>query len=454
MREKKRRVGKVAAKPMIALDGPSALMLYRDRDEALQKSVDGGIRSDRASARASRFGGLFSSERDRRLDGEASTGIDDDSQEDWYYLSDEDVAAELLADANVFGSALQRDWADKPDEEASHQDQEPAYDNSSARFHVSDDDGSLKQLNRIARLERTRRCDLSRCASRSSELKQIPFDALGIEPPMPSSPLYLLVSHCERRRQVRNVHERVCSSVIEPDYFKLLGNQVLVPAPEFCFLLLAKDLSLPNLVQIGMELCGHYRMVGALSNSLVRSRRTIYNCDVLTTPERIRDFLANVRGFPGISRARRAARYLVSGSASPMETILYLLLCLPRTLGGYGMPAPSLNVKRGVNKSASKFTFARTLVPDLYWSEARLDVEYDSEEFHAEEAALKRGARRTMALRAMHVDVFSMTGDMVRDSVAFDGFAHLLARRLHKRIRRPGQATLRRHQELRASLLS
>ena len=117
------------------------------------------------------------------------------------------------------------------------------------------------------------------------------------------------------------------------------------------------------------------------------------------------------------------------------------------------MPAPVLNVKRSVNKAASQFTFASTLIPDLYWSKARLDVEYDSEEFHAEEDALNRGARRTMALRAMKVDVFSVTWDMVRDSNAFDGFAHLLARRLHKRIRRSDKKVLRRRGELRAALL-
>lgn len=435
---------------MIALDGPSALVLYRDRDAQLREAAEKskwrgaplrGSLCDRTGA---------ADACDSNLDDDGCAQNDDSLLDDLYHLSDEDIAAELDATTDVNGCAIQCDWADAQDEQLS---EDCAAQSGLTQLSAAADD-ALDQPRQVAKLEYTRRYDLSRCASRSADLKQIPLAELGIETPAEvGSPLYLLVGIHERRRKVRQVNERALSNAIGPGWFKLLGGQVLVPVPEFCFLLLAAHVSVANLVQIGMELCGHYRMVGALSNSLTWSRRTIYNCDALTTPERIRDFLDSAKGFPGIARARRAAKYLVSGSASPMETILYLLLCLPRSLGGYGMPAPVLNVKRRVNKKAGQFTFARTLIPDLYWSKARLDVEYDSEEFHAEEDALNRGARRTMAMRAMKVDVFSMTGDMVRDSNAFDGFAHLLARRLHKRIRRPDKKVLRRRGELRAALL-
>ena len=72
-----------------------------------------------------------------------------------------------------------------------------------------------------------------------------------------------------------------------------------------------------------------------------------------------------------------------------METALYLLLCLPRKLGGYGLPRPTLNAKRKVTALAGSFTLSRTLVPDLFWSSAMFDMEYDSEEFHASAEALR-----------------------------------------------------------------
>ena len=274
-----------------------------------------------------------------------------------------------------------------------------------------------------------------------------------MQPPVEGAPLYLLVSGITTRRAVRNVRERTCSVALPSDCFKLLGGQVLVPTPEFCFLLLSKHVNLATLIQLGMEMCGHYRMVGAMSSTLTQSKRTIYNCDALTTPERIISFLDSMQGFPGINQARRAAQYLVADSASPMETTLYMLLCLPNALGGYGLPTPALNAKRPVNQNAQSFTFSHTLIPDLYWKQALLDVEYDSEEFHASKDALDKGARRTLALRAMHVDVFSMTSDMVHDEAAFHTFARLLARRLHKRIRKPTELMQERRAALRTTLL-
>ena len=125
-----------------------------------------------------------------------------------------------------------------------------------------------------------------------------------------------------------------------------------------------------------------------------------------------------------------------------METAVYLLLCLPRNLGGYAIPRPVLNARRHVTKRAETLTTKHTLVPDLYWPAVRLDVEYDSEEFHSDSARLELGLRRTLALRAMHVEVISLTKEVVYDNVAFDTTARMVAKRLGKRLR-PQSETLR-----------
>ena len=375
-------------KPLIVLDGPSALTMYRDRDDRLQLEEDTEYESV-------------------------------DGPDDVLWIGDDPVP---LAELNVLGARC-----------------EPA---TSERTSAIDDT-----------LSRTRATDLSRCSTRSREIKAVKFDELGIRPPEQGSPLYLLIPNAAARRRVQNVRQRILGSSIPRDAFKKLGECVLVPTPEFCFLLLACHVELVELIRLGMELCGHYRLVGGPTNNLAQSNRTIYNCDALTTPDRLRAFVESMNGFPGRTRALKACQHIASGACSPMETNVYLLLCLPSHLGGYALPKPILNAKRPVNRDAASFTLSHTLIPDLYWTSARLDIEYDSDEFHADSESLRKGARRTLALRAMHIDVMSLTYDMVCDERAFESIARLIARRVGKRLVLSKAAQAKRHQ-LRRIVLS
>lgn len=372
----------------IALDGPSALMLYRDRDEQKTQFVPWYSTHVHISAEAM-----------PELSGDE--GLDDDL----FWLSDEDVA-QTLAETNIFGK-----WSttrDNVDEETEPGD---------------------------TPLRRTRTRSFTRCVANLHDIKQMPLASLGVRPPSEDSPLFLLVSNAEQRTQATNVHVRIHAKQFSSNALYRLGDHVLVPTPEFTFLLLAGYLSVVELVMVGMELCGYYRLAGGTTSQLLQSNRTLYSRHPLTTIARLKLFLENMKGFPGASDAMRACKYLEQGSASPMETALYLLLCLPRMLGGYAIAHPILNGKRAVNKHAQSFTLSQYLIPDLYWPGAKLDAEYDSEAFHASPESLKNGARRTLALRAMHVEVVSITSEMLHDADAFDAVARLIAKKTNKRLR-------------------
>jgi len=262
----------------------------------------------------------------------------------------------------------------------------------------------------------------------------MPIPNLGLLPHSQKSPLFLLAAKASDRRQVKYVRVRVLSNTLPAWSLMRAGKTVFVPTPELTFLLLAQHLSLSELIAVGMEMCGHYRLQGASTLSPLRSQRTLYNQQLLTTPAAIDRLLERSRGIPGVKIARRALKYVVPNSASPMETTLYMLLCLPRALGGYAMPRPILNARRPVTKQAESFTFWKTLVPDLYWPSVRLDLEYDSESFHADPESLAAGARRTLALRAMKVDVVVATKEVVYDANTFDATVRLLAKALHHRL--------------------
>ena len=382
----------------LVLDGPSALALYRDRDD-----LRAGLKPyDEPSEPAIRF--------------------DKTSEDSW--LSDEDVAMTLSGES-IFGD-----------------------------YGKTEDDACLVPNDEnLPSLERSSMTRMRDAVARSRDLKQIPYESLGIRPPAHSSPLYLLVPQAGRRRSVNHVRQRLCRTLLPERSFLRLGNKVYVPTPELTFLLMAHYLELHQLIVLGMELCGFYRLVGAATQSPLTSNRTLYGQTPLTTPHRIASLLDRASGVTGLPLAKRALSYLATGSASPMETALYLLLCLPRKLGGYGLPHPQLNARRQVTPRAGSFTLSKTLVPDLLWPDARLDLEYDSEEFHASEDALQRGARRALALRAMGVEVVSVTKEVVYDETAFDALARMVARAVGARVRKLTQSGERQRQLLRQKTL-
>lgn len=387
-------------KGAIVLDGPSALALYRDRDDLVNSlHVDHS-----ASARV----------------GQSVDEIDD------FWLSDEDVAASL-AEENVFGSLAMTEAEERL---------------------------AAIPAGKLPRMERSNMVRLRGAISKSSDLKRTPYEALGLRPPSEHSPLYILVPRVDRRRRVKHVRQRLFGATLPRHSFVRIGTEVYVPTPELTFLLMAHYLNLHELIVLGMELCGHYRLAGANTCCPLKSNRTIYNQASLTTPQRLSDYLDHVERVRGLPLAKLACGYLAADSASPMETALYALLCLPRNQGGYGFPRPVLNVRRRVTVQAERVTLSRTLVPDLLWPEALLDLEYDSEEFHASDEHLRNGAIRTLALRIMNVEVIAATKEMIYDQAMFDALAKLVAKSLGIRVRKPGERGRVRREQLRSIVLA
>lgn len=394
------------AKTRIALDGPSALALYRNRSQARSQYQPWYSANLHVAAAASP---------------ELSEEWSLDDEDIW--LSDEDVAA-TLAESHIFGKATE------------------------VNRHTEDDPSDLVVL------ERTRISSFRSCVSCSRDLKKMPLVKLGIDVPTEDSPLYLVVQSSAERRRVKNVRARAFSDALPPGAFRRLGEQVLVPTPEFTFLLLARYLSVTELIMVGLELCGYYRLLGTSTSVLLDSTRTLYSQPSLTNVAKIKSFLDKCTGLPGLAKAERALRHVADGSASPMETALFMLFCLPAMLGGYAIEHPVLNQKRVLGKHAGRLVLSPYLIPDLYWPMLRLDVEYDSEAFHASPESLKRGAQRTLALRVMDVDVVSLTKEVVRDVDAFDSVARLLCKRLERRPPSTTDKYCARRLELRELVLS
>lgn len=159
-------------------------------------------------------------------------------------------------------------------------------------------------------------------------------------------PVDLLVASQGQRRNGSGVRCHCLSGELPRRSFSELAPNVYVCVPELCFLQLAGSHSPVDLLRLGMELCGHY--------SLAEGRRGFLDRPPLCSRAGLLAYLDAVHATRGVAKARCTAGLVIDGSASPMESSLALLLCLPTRWGGYGLPRPILNGQLTLSPGAAR----------------------------------------------------------------------------------------------------
>lgn len=245
----------------------------------------------------------------------------------------------------------------------------------------------------------------------------------------PAAPLHLLVPNASLRVRRKDMVCSVFDKRMPPSAFIDAGEGVFVASPELCFLLGARSAPLANLVETGYELCGTYRLPTTLHEPLT--------CDQLplTSVSKLQAFLAQARKINGVDAARKALPYVLPGSASPKESELSILSSFPGRLGGYGFPQAKLNYPVNISEKARGRGIGRTCRCDLFWPEAKLDVEYDSRLHHAQGAEQVRDSVRRIALAYEGILVITVTSEQLHTRSEMDKVAQAMAKRLGRRCR-------------------
>ena len=241
-------------------------------------------------------------------------------------------------------------------------------------------------------------------------------------------PLDLLFSTTAVRSRAKRVRAHHTSRPLPPGSLIPLSDHVFVTCPELTFLQIAGEYTVAQLTMIGAEMCGTYRLFDTSGARLAHQaeRRPI------TSPDAIIAY-GTALGLAGNSPAFQAARFIPENAASPMEAMVALLLALPRTRGGYGLPTPTLNHPIALGREATLMYPHSPCRCDLYWPDARLDVEYEGREAH--EMAFVEDSARRAALMHEQIDVIVLTKQQVYDADVFDAVAALIADKLGVRIR-------------------
>lgn len=275
---------------------------------------------------------------------------------------------------------------------------------------------------------------------------------------MVSSPVHVMVPNRASRVRPADLVCHLSSTAPVPGSFvRGFGERLLIAGPELAVCQLALRLPMPKLAELVSELCSTYYYVLEEAPQLhcekdgLRAQAQMQECarSHRAVPVSCLRAMAGYAEQMGGSRAgramMRAVRYAVDGSASPMETALALMLALPKSTGGYGLPKPQMNVVLPVEGE-------RVRVADLFWPKGNVAVEYDSEAFHGEREKQHRDARRRNQMEAQSVTVLTATADHLSQLVALDELAGQIARRLGKNLHRERLAPVSRRAALLISL--
>ena len=206
-----------------------------------------------------------------------------------------------------------------------------------------------------------------------------------------------------------------------------------VCSPEFCLLQVGRYLKrltstslepwqyVVILTELVCEFCGTYSKQNTTRG--FKNRR-----NPLTTLGQIMMFCGRMAFEPGANTLRKAASWIVEGLNSPMETILYLLFCLPKSYGGLEFPRPFSNYPIPVPAELRTKARKGYIVPDLFWPEANLIVEFNGKDTH-EGQEVEDQERQEVAQEMGYAEVTFRKADLY-DSKRFMSKAQSVAKYL------------------------
>lgn len=210
------------------------------------------------------------------------------------------------------------------------------------------------------------------------------------ERPTRTAPLHVVVPKRGGRRRVGMdcvvVHEQ--SQSLPPQSIVWLDEHTSMVCPELLFLQMANCMSLPALVMLGHELCGHFSRTA--QEPLEGDVTT--NVPAATNAERLINYVSAFSHMHGIKRARFALSHMSDHALSAPESVLGMMYSLPPEEGGFGMGPVTFNLRVSLEDLHEPYGL-RARYPDLSFSFAPLGINYDGEG-HLDLDALINDAKR------------------------------------------------------------
>lgn len=202
-----------------------------------------------------------------------------------------------------------------------------------------------------------------------------------------NEPVEVLVGSREKRLRVKGVRCGVCMGTLPDGAFFDLGGGFYSAGPELVFLQMAAHSALPDLVLLGLELCGCFSRdaLNPIDGSAEAKLRPA------TSVARIGAFLSRVKSVNGLGRARQALRYMADNAWSPMEAVVAAMMMLPLVEYGYEFGHCTLNLRVDTREFAIGPGDKSERVPDILVDDTPVGINYDGV-LHLDLGAVKDAA--------------------------------------------------------------
>lgn len=214
-------------------------------------------------------------------------------------------------------------------------------------------------------------------------------------------------------------------------------NGKYIASPELVFLQLANELDIQRLILLGILMCSH------------KAGRPN---EAITTKRRIEILLSKTKGHQGHSKAVRALRHIEDGAASINEALAFMIITLPHSLGGFGLDGATFGEEVLLEEDSQKILRQKRCYLDIYYDDEKLDVEYNSHEYHKHAKSQGKDDKRASALESQGIDVFRITTIQLYERKSFDKLVKNLAKRLERRIQIRTKKFEAAHRNLRSLL--
>lgn len=266
---------------------------------------------------------------------------------------------------------------------------------------------------------------LADCPASSSELAEAHLPSMGFG----NQPIRLMVPSGNLRLSRSTYKYSVQQRPLPSCAFKQIAERICVASPELCLLESSVAYSKYQLMELAMELCGKYALIPDSPRGYTTRNHQFASVTSIC------DFLNRVPHLDGYKQLLQICKFLKDGSRSPMETREYLLACLPKRHGGYGLPTPKLNARIELNTDEQLLAQRKYLECDMLWEAGKVVVEYDGHDDHASREDRARDALKRNVLTTRGYQVFTITGKQIMNVGAFDAAIRDIAVSLGHRLR-------------------
>lgn len=288
--------------------------------------------------------------------------------------------------------------------------------------------------------------------------------------------VHLLSMRQGARRRSKRVVAHSCGHFLPTGSILPIAPSLFVCSPALTFIQLGTMLPRSLLAFFGMQLCGIHAIeplgagtAGEVEGGLEGRREgALPSRAALMTVGKLRSYLDLTPGLTGRNRALSALRLVGERSRSPMESVAFLLLCSPPSVGGFGLPRPLLNctvelptwLHRGIGSVGNRFAGdGGRAVPhaeaDMLFSYRRrkVIVDYHGGAFHGGERSLHHDALRSNAFQDLGIPNFTLTKQQLIDDALLEKTALQIADCLGFRSRSRIDDAFARRKKFRCELL-